>query len=111
VYFICYRYGVDILDFIPSRNCSKIGLTPNLIEKERSMEIIQVKNANEVKSKFYHAYVCEPSPQSAAYNFKEDYGIEVNLVYTKTDEKGRSSVFIPLTEEQVKKVQSKHCVI
>ena len=44
-------------------------------------------------------------------NFKEAYGIEVDLVYAKTDDKGRSSVFIPLTEEQRKKVQSKHCVI
>ena len=92
-------------------NSGKIPFTQNRIEKERSMEIIQVKDASEVKSKFYHAYVCEPSPQSAAYSFKEDYGIEVDLVYAKTDEKGRSSVFIPLTEEQVKKVQSKHCVI
>lgn len=92
-------------------NSGKISLTPNLTEKERSMEIIQIQHIDEVKSKWYHKYVCEPSPQSAAYDFKEAYGIEVDLVYAKTDDKGRSSVFIPLTEEQRKKVQSKHCVI
>jgi hypothetical protein len=66
------------------------------------MEIIEIKNINELPPETcFRMYCAEPSPEAAAAADRRKYGSDPKIVYHRTWPTGRSTVYIPVIPARV----------
>jgi hypothetical protein len=62
------------------------------------MLIIEIKHTREIPCNEWHGYVCEPSPEAAAAQYRKRYGSDPATVYYKVMPSGKCTVYIPIGE-------------
>lgn len=66
------------------------------------MEIIEIKNVNELPPETdFRMYCAEPSPEAAVQDDHRIYGSDPKIVYHRIWPSGRSTVYIPVTPDLV----------